>query len=330
VDNWENISDKGLELLQRFQEELTHLINNQREPRIVDSDVSRLEEVGAGDFAQGEARVWEENKKGKIALMAYAMRQMHMGNIEVRQKLMDDLKKAREDSDVANRLLEKSFGTVNDKLFEVTTLLASMGAGKIPVVGGLVKQGISGLKEYRDGFKAAQDKKTCKKILLDNLDLIQKVKEKLDTTAITDRCKDGVDAARSLRDAGRGDYRAEDWEKFGEECRTKLEERRDLAIEVAQELFGNLRSEYVNATATAFAALLSDPSSLANWKGKIDDNTQKIYEQLAEEDQLVAGLHDGPFKTTAQSTMKDIRDEVNNQINSLKDTIKDAEELMKV
>ena len=328
VDNWESLCDKGLSLMETFQNQATSLINSQADPKIVDSSVSRLEEIGAGDFANGDKSIWQENKKAKVAYMAYAIRQIHLGDIELRQKLTEDLKKTREDSEVANRALVHAFGSSADQTLSIASMLAAAGAGKIPVVGSKIKDAIGILKQYNTELEAGKDKAACKKALLDNIKLVDGVGDRLNPTAVTEKCRDGVDAATSLS-VSRGNYRAEDWKIFGAACKSSLEERRDLCLEIAKVIFGDLRAEYVHATAYEFATVLTDASSYEGWKAKLNDNAEKIYNELRKEGEVIAAMNNNAFKTTAYQMLKEISEAVTQEINRRKDATALLEEQMR-
>jgi hypothetical protein len=101
-------------------------------------------------------------------------------------------------------------------------------------------------------------------------------------------------------------------------------------VEKAKMLFDNMQPMYVESLKTSFTTLLSDPATLEKLKDELNDDTQKMFEELAKEDVVISLLRDSEPKRTAAAQMKQIVTEVTEALKQLKDAIGKIDEEMKV
>jgi hypothetical protein len=87
---------------------------------------------------------------------------------------------------------------------------------------------------------------------------------------------------------------------------------------------------YIEALKTSFVTLFSDPSTLENFNGQLNGDTQKMLEDLAKENIAIASLRDSEPKRSADAQMKQIVQEVNEALADLKTAIREIDEQMKV
>jgi hypothetical protein len=166
-------------------------------------------------------------------------------------------------------------------------------------------------KSMQDYLQAAKQKGTFKKIILQNIQLIQSAKDQLSEQWIEEVYKKGEEAARSLRDVGsRDDYRAADWQTFGEQCIRPLAERRDAAKEQSRKVFGELLPTFQEENSRAFAAVTSNPSVLADWKASMQTDFSSIDEALAKGNGIIDELAEGPYKQAARETFDELRNSI--------------------
>ena len=105
-------------------------------------------------------------------------------------------------------------------------------------------------------------------------------------------------------------------------------ERRDAAKEKAKTLFSEILPTYIETGNTSFAALTDDPSKVETWKSEIQDQTSRIDDSLASEQELIDDLADGPFKQAAGETFTDVKDAYTSGMKTLLERIRDAEDLL--
>jgi hypothetical protein len=186
------------------------------------------------------------------------------------------------------------------------------------------------LQRLEEIFKAAQEKSALKKKIIDRVEVLGNAREQLDEPWIDEMYRTGEDGAKSLAGVGEtGGYRAADWSKFGESCIEPLGERRDAAKEQAKRLFGEILPTYTETGNTSFTALTNDPSKVETWKSDIQDQTSRINESLASEQELIDDLADGPFKQASGETFTDVKDAYTSAMKTLLERIRDAEDLLK-
>jgi hypothetical protein len=95
-------------------------------------------------------------------------------------------------------------------------------------------------------------------------------------------------------------------------------------------LFDNMQPMYAEALKTSFITLFTDPSTLENFKGQLNDDMQKMLEDLAREDLVIASLRDSEPKRSADAQMKQMVKEINEALADLKTAIREIDEQMKV
>jgi hypothetical protein len=173
VDDWKNNCKKGNDLLESLNSDMPNSPSGEG-----------LNGVGARDFYEGEKKVWAENAKGQLALVANVIARVNAANTGLIQQCNDDLKTIR-DSDA------EAQSTLNGNIVQKTD----------------------------ENFKAAQQKGALRKQILDKIELLNNAREQLDEKWIDDMYRSGEEGAKSLPGSGEtGDYRALDWARFGQSC----------------------------------------------------------------------------------------------------------------
>jgi hypothetical protein len=323
---WDNLCDKGLELNER--------LNSAIASKIPDG----FRGIGMSDFYEGERAAWQNCKSGRIGLISEAIYDIGKNDVEIFKKLEEDLKKAREDAKIVDELARATFGDVRDSIRGVAGEIASILVA-VPVIAlgqigkALAPQAKRAVRSFVSGSSAmremAKKKRVAKDILVRNSDMVDKAKEQIGDGAIQNILKRAEEIANSWKSASRGDYSAADWDSFGRACCEILRSKAAPATEKAKILFDNMRPLYLEAIKTSFVTLLSDPSSLENFKGQLNDDTQKMFDDLAKENVAIALLRDSEPKRTADAEMKQILAEVTEALKELKNAIREVEEQMK-
>jgi hypothetical protein len=324
---WDSLCDKGLEENER--------LNNSIASKIPDG----LRGIGMSDFYEGEKAVWQACKSGRIGLLAETIYEIGQSDVEVFRKLDEDLKKSREDSKVVDELARAAFGdmsaSIRSMAVEVTSGLAAAPVVLIPLIGKVwapqaKKAAASLLGGSRAVRELARKKAAAKKVLVDNRELVDKAKGQIGDGAIEDLHKRAQDIANSWKGAGsRGDHNADDWGSFGRACLELLANKAVPAIEKAKSLLYTMRPIYVESITTTFVTLMSDPASLESFNGKLSDEVQKMMDDLAKEDVVIASLRDSDPKRSAVAEMKQITADVTEALNELKAALRESQELLK-
>ena len=327
ADEWRSRCAKGADLLERLDRDMPTTLAGQG-----------LRAVGAGNFAEGEKRAWAKNHDADIASIANIIHQLYRADIEIITRCNEQLKSVRDDDRAVQALIEQNFGSVKTSLKNVAVTIVSKAAPatfSMFAKDGSTKELIREWnrhfgKSMQDHLEAAKRKAAFKKIILQNIQLIQSAKDQLSEQWIEEVYKKGEDCARSLRDVGaRDDYRAADWQKFGEECIRPLAERRDAAKEQSRKIFGELLPTFQEECNRAFAAVTSDPSVLADWKSSMQADFSSIDEALAKGNDIIDELAEGPYKQAARETFDELRSTITAGAKLFVDTNKSADDEMR-
>jgi DNA-binding ferritin-like protein len=307
-DEWRSRCDKAADLLDRLDREMPTTLAGQG-----------LRAVGAGNFAEGEKRAWAKNHDADVASVADIINQLYRADLEVINRCNEQLKTVRDDDHAVQALIEQNFGSVRTSLKNVAMTIVSKAVpatfsifAKDATTKQLIRDwGRDFTKSMQDYLQAAKQKGTFKKIILQNIQLIQSARDQLSEQWIEEVYKKGEEAARSLRDAGaRDDYKAADWQAFGEQCIRPLAERRDGAKEQSRKVFGELLPTFQEQNNRAFAAVTSDPSALADWRSSMQTDFSSIDEALAKGDDIIGELAEGPYKQAARETLEELRNSI--------------------
>lgn len=323
---WDNLCDKGLQLTERLNDEIEDDVPN------------GFAGMGMADFYEGEKAAWQECKSGRIGLIAEAMFEIGKNDVEIYKQLEEDLKRAREDSKLVDEVSRATFGDMKDSvrnvIAEVAGVLAAAKAAGLDMIGkGLSSKARQTVSSFIKGSSAmremAKKKRAAKDILIRNSDMVDKAKEQIGDGAVRDILKRCEELTKSWKEASRGDYNAQDWDSFGRECVEILKDKSEPVIEKAKMLFDNMQPMYIESLKTSFTTLLSDPATLEKFKDELDDETQKMFDELAKEDVVISLLRDSEPKRTAAAQMKEIVSEVTEALKELKDAIREIDEEMK-
>jgi hypothetical protein len=325
-DNWAKRCETGKSLLDQLDRDMPQ------------SPVGQgLNGVGAGDFAQGEKKIWEQNAKADIAFVADVINKIYMGDLDIIKKCNDDLKTVRDGDRAVQALVEQNLNGMKDSLLEVLKAMAKE-AGKKQLTGitkeGSPKEIVKKWYSYffgrmEDNYKAAKQKRLLKQILLDNIQLVSTAKDQLSEDWIAAMYKKGEEFSRSLKGLSSGVYIASDWGKFGEDCIKELAGSRDRAIEQSRKVFNDLFPTLRDETNRSYAALTDDASKLADWTNDMNDKFKSITDFLDQEDELADEVVEGPFKKAAKETLGEMRDMITIGFKLLFSKNKDIDDEMK-
>jgi hypothetical protein len=328
TDDWKKLCEKGNELLEDL---------NGETPK--SSTGEGLIGMGARDFYEGEKKMWAENGKAQLALVADVLARVIAANSRLIEQCNENLKSIQDgDAEVQTSFNDDLEEIKNNVIDVVNTLNGKLGDKSLTA---WLKEG--GSKNYmgkwsetlaqraEDILKGAQQKGALKKQILDKIDTLGSAKEQLDEKWIEDMYRSGEDCAKSLPGCGEtGDYRALDWAKFGESCTSLLGETRDAAKEKSQTVFSEILPSFVEEKNTRFAALTDDPSHMADWKSDLQDKQESIEAMLVTEDEVIKDLAEGPYQEAARENFDDLKQIFSDGMKSLFEKIKDAEDLLRI
>jgi hypothetical protein len=323
---WDSLCDKGLDLNERLNSEISRKIPD------------GFRGLGMSDFYEGEKAAWQSCKSGRIGLIAEAMNDIGKSNVEIFKKLEEDLKRAREDAKLIDEVSRATFGEVREQVrgvvAEVAGVLAAAPAAALPMIGkGLsskVRAAVTAMIKGSTSVREMGKKKSAaREILVRNSDMVDKAKEQIGDDAVENICKRAKELAGSWSDAARNDYDAKDWESLGRECAEIMDDKAAPVTEKAKMLFDNMQPMYIESLKTSFTTLLSDPSTLESFKGQLNDETQKMFEELAKENLAISLLRDSEPKRSANEQMNEIVTDVTEAVKDLKQAIREIDEEMK-
>ncbi|HEU4589274.1 MAG TPA: hypothetical protein VFS13_00080 [Steroidobacteraceae bacterium] len=324
---WDNLCDKGLDLTER--------LNNEISRKIPDG----FRGLGMSDFYEGEKTAWQNCKGGRIGLITEAMFEIGRNDVEIYKKLEEDLKRAREDAKVIDEVSRTTFAGFSEKVREVAaeigSILVSAAAIALPQIPkALVPKArrmtetlIKGSSTVRELTKK---KRAIKEILARNSELVSNAKAKIGDGAVRDIQKRAEELAMSWKDAERGDYDAQDWEAFGRACVEVLKNKAEPIVEKARILFDNMHPMYLEALKTSFITLFSDPSTLENFRGQLNNEMQKLLEQYTAQELQIASLRDSEPKRSANAEVQQMIKEINEALAELRNAIREIDEQMKI
>jgi hypothetical protein len=328
MDDWKNLCVEGNDLLESLNDDLPKSPTGEG-----------LIGVGARDFYEGEKKVWAENGKGQLALVANVIAKVKAANVGLIQQCRDDLKTVRDTNSELQSSLNENLDAIKADLLDVANTLESKMNDK--TLTSWMKEGAA--KDYitkwnesivqrtEDNLKGAQRKGTLKKQTLDRIDMLNNAREQLDEKWIDDMYRSAEDCTKSLAEAGEtGDYRALDWVRFGEGCIEPLAESRDSAKEQSKTVFDELLPMFQEESNTNLAGLTDDSSKLTDWKSDLQDKQGSIQEALASEDEVIKNLAEGPYQDAARETFDEFQSVFTGGMKLLFDKTKDAEDQLRV
>ena len=328
VDDWKNECEKASTLLESLNNDMPKTPTGEG-----------LGGVGGRDFYEGERKVWAENGKAQLALVANAIAKVNAANTGLIQQCNDDLKTIHDSDAEAQSTLNENLDFIKADLLDVANTLTLKMNDKSLTRWMKEGQGRDYIKKWNDNivqktdenFKAAQQKGALRKQILNKIELLTDAREQLDQKWIDEMYRSGEDGTKSLPSAGEtGNYRALDWVKAGESCIEPLAGNRDNARQQAKTVFGELLPAFQEESNTTFAALTDDPSRLEDWKSDLYDQQESIQEALAAEDEAIKDLAEGPYQDAARESFDDFRSTLTDGMKLLFDRTKDAEDQMRV
>ena len=328
TDAWKDLSEKGKGLLED--------LNNDAPKSPVGEGLAGL---GARDFYEGEKKVWAENGKGQIALVADVLIKVKAANVGLIQQCNDDLKSIRDTNGEIQSSLNESLDETRADLLDLVNTLASKANDKTLTAWMKEGQAQETIKKWNEGIvrrtddnrKGAEQKGALKKQILDRIEMLGNAREQLDEKWIEDMYRSGEDGAKALASSGEtGDYRALDWARFGQGCLEPLGEIRDVATEQSKTVFDEVLPEFQEECNAKFAALTDDPSKLEDWKGELQDKQEAIQDALSTEDELIKNLAEGPYQDAARETFDEFRSTFTDGMKLLFDKTRDAEDQLRV
>jgi hypothetical protein len=328
TDDWKNNCEKGSGLLESLNSALPNSPAGEG-----------LSGVGAGEFGEGEKKVWAENGKGQLALVSDVLVKVKVANATLIQQCNDDLKTIRDSSAEGQSTLHENLEAVKAGLVDLANTLTSKSADK--TLTAWMKDG--GAKDYIAKWKEGVDQKTesnaavaqqkgqLKKQLLEKVSMLNSAREQLDEKWIEEMYKSGEEVSKSLSGSGEtGDYRALDWARFGEASLEPLGESRDAALEQSKTLFEEVLPGLQEEADTRYVALTDDPSNISDWKEALQERQEAIQDTLAAEDEAIKDLAEGPYQNAARETFNEFRSVFNDGMKDLIDKTKDAEDQLRV
>ena len=328
TDAWKDLSEKGKGLLED--------LNNDAPKSPVGEGLAGL---GARDFYEGEKKVWAENGKGQIALVADVLIKVKAANVGLIQQCNDDLKSIRDTNGEIQSSLNESLDETRADLLDLVNTLASKANDKTLTAWMKEGQAKETIKKWNEGIvrrtddnrKGAEQKGALKKQILDRIEMLGNAREQLDEKWIEEMYRSGEDGAKALASSGEtGDYRALDWARFGQGCLEPLGEIRDAATEQSKTVFDEVLPEFQEECNAKFAALTDDPSKLEDWKGELQDKQEAIQDALSTEDELIKNLAEGPYQDAARETFDEFRSTFTDGMKLLFDKTRDAEDQLRV
>jgi hypothetical protein len=328
TEAWKDLSEKGKDLLED--------LNNDAPKSPVGEGLAGL---AARDFYEGEKKVWAENGKGQIALVADVLIKVKAANVGLIQQCNDELKSIRDTNGEIQSSLNESLDETRADLLDLVNTLASKANDKALTAWMKEGQAKETIKKWNEGIvrrtddnlKGAQQKGALKKQILDRIEMLGNAREQLDEKWIEDMYRSGEDGAKALASSGEtGDYRALDWARFGQGCLEPLGEIRDVATEQSKTVFDEVLPEFQEECNMKFAALTDDPSKLEDWKGELQDKQEAIQDVLSTEDELIKNLAEGPYQDAARETFDEFRSTFTDGMKLLFDKTRDAEDQLRV
>lgn len=328
IDEWKNTCEKASELLDGLNSSIPPSPSGEG-----------LTGIGARDFYEGEKKVWAENGKGQIALVSGILVKVKLATTGLIQQCNDDLKTIRDSNAEGQSTLNENLEAIKAEILDLANTLASKAGDK--TLTAWMKDGSAKelVKKWRDdvaqkiesNFTVAQQKGQLKRQLLDKIEVLKNAREQLDEKWIEETHKSGEECSKSLPSLGEtGDYRAIDWARFGEECLEPLGESRDAATEQSTTLFNEVLPGFQEEIDTRYAALTDDPSKVSDWKSELQERQETIREALADEDEAIKNLAEGPYQEAARETFDVVRSTFSESMKDLLDRTKDAEDQLRV
>lgn len=326
---FDSACDKALDLNDRLR--------SQVEAKVSYAGGYGFTQAGFSSFFTGEKYAWETCKGGRVGLIAEAIGDIEVSNVEIFKKLEEDLKKCREEAAVVDELSRAQFKqwqtSVAGFAADIVANLAALPVYAIPGISktlgpkskDLVKTLLGGDAAMRE---LANKKAAAKAIMLTNDNLVINAQAQIGDSAVEDIRRRVEDIAKSWKDTTRNDFNA-DWEYFGRACTDVINEKASRARDKAQKLYNDMHPMYIEALKNSFTSILSDPSSIASFNGQLDDEVSKMFDELARQSDQAALLRDSDPKRNAIADMDTIKAELTEALTKLKRTLDENEQLMK-
>jgi hypothetical protein len=301
--DWKDCCSQGKDLLSRLNDEVP--------PR----DGEGLAGIGLDSFYRGELKTWNENANAEIA---FAVKKMRMTNFAV-EMLMDKCR--REIADIADNdkvIKEAVRGIFPNIITTLKDLLVNTGKleeirhsrdlGKYSFAGPYldpIKNEL--IRAFNNGLEMARKRGALRHRLYEQINLLRTYQDQLGYNQIDQAFDQGMRCAESLRNCRDGDFEAEDWKEFAEQCRGPLEVRREKAKNASHDLFEGLYPAITEDIARSYNSLYPEGGQFDAWNEEIQRVFQNMTGALQNQEQLNSALQPGPFLDAARTALAQFR-----------------------
>lgn len=297
-----------------------------------------LDGIGAKNFREGEEIAWKECIKGEIPFRADVIAKVYKADLELMDDCSEQLKKINSDDKVIEQLMKDNLISGKSQLTDtVKFFLNKLAAQEFT---SWMKNGDAQrffrqwseniAKMLLDNMKAAEQKAALKDTVLKTMDTLNKTKDQLSKEWIQKMYEEGAVFARNLHEvAEHSDYKAADWSAFGEQCVKELEEWRNHAKEVSEQVYNEILPQYIEKDSKDFAAMSDDPSWLASWKSDMRDQFKALTDAVIQGNKDINEVTEGSFKRAAIDTFSQVKSMIEAGNRLWLDQIQSAEDKMK-
>jgi hypothetical protein len=326
-DAWANRADKGKDLLERLDRDVP-----------IGPSGEGLAGAGIADFANGERKIWELNAKADLASTAEIMAKITAADKMLIKRCEEDLKTVRDQDKVIEEQLAISENDILDGITDFVKQASKMIATK--QLTGDLKDGSAkaiasafisrGMKRLDENYVSAKDKHRIMGILVEDINFIEKTKDKLSVNWIDEVYKKGQEFAGNLPSAGAsGDYKAEDWQKFQETAMRSLEEAFTQSIESSKKVFEDILPVFKAEIKSKFSYVMDEGDKLNSWRAAVDDQFRTMDDLFAKQDEYDKAMSTGPFRTAVEESFADLESTFKTYWQLFRSRSKDADDEMK-
>jgi hypothetical protein len=324
-DAWIQKSNKGRDLLDRLNNEIPKLRNGEG-----------LAGAGVASFATGEKKIWDLNARANIPQMAEILTKISLSDIALIKKCEDDLKVVRDGDKAIEAQLALSRNDIRSGLVNLVLEIGKWVAteNSTDILKGPAKSVAktyvsAGMKNVENNLRLAKEKQSVKRVIADDINFIDKTRERLSPEWIEEVYKKGVEFAKDLPSTGAsGDYRAADWDNFQKLASDSLKERRNESLENSKRVFNDLLPVFKTELTTKFVTFIDDPAELARWKNSVDEQFKTIDDLFRKQEEYNNARTSGAYMAAVGESLRDLRDTLKNYWDLFRSRTKDAEDEM--